>query len=106
MCVPSKIGRIPRKFFSCTADEWKHWILIYSVFALKNILREEHYSCWCTFVSACRLLLQAQLTQDTIEQAHSNLVRFCQQFEDLYSAEKCTPNMHNSMSSERLYVGL
>ena len=30
--VPSKIGIIPRKiasnFFSFTADEWKHWILI------------------------------------------------------------------------------
>ena len=52
MCVPSKIGRIPRKiasnFFSFTADEWKHWILLYSVFALKNILADEHYSCWCT----------------------------------------------------------
>ena len=30
ICVPSKIGRIPRKiasnFFSFTADEWKHWL--------------------------------------------------------------------------------
>ena len=100
MCVPSKIRRIPRKiasnFFSFTADEWKHWILIYSVFALKNILEDEHYSCWCTFVSACRLLLKAQLTQETVEQAHSNLVLFCRQFENLYGAERYTPNMHMS----------
>lgn len=81
---------------SFTADEWKHWILIYSVFALKNILEDEHYSCWCTFVSACRLLLKAQLTQETVEQAHSNLVLFCRQFENLYGAERCTPNMHMS----------
>ena len=98
MCVPSKIGRIPRKiasnFFSFTADEWKHWILIYSVFALKNILADEHYSCWCRFVSACQLLLQARLTKDTIEHAHFHLVGFCTQFEERYGAEKCTPNMH------------
>ena len=98
MCVPSKIGRIPRKiasnFFSFTADEWKHWILLYSVFALKNILADEHYSCWCTFVLACRLLLQTQLTEEMVALAHFHLVKFCREFEELYSAERCTPNMH------------
>ena len=77
-----------------TADEWKHWILIYSVFALKNILANEHYSCWCTFVSACRLLLQARLTKDTIKLAHFQLVGFCTQFEELYGAERCIQNLH------------
>ena len=39
---PSKIGCIPCKvesgFASFTADEWKNWILIYSVFALYKVL--------------------------------------------------------------------
>ena len=60
----------------------------------KKILADEHYSCWCRFVSACQLLLQARLTKDTVELAHSHLVGFCTQFEELYGAERCTPNMH------------
>ena len=41
---PPNIGRIPRKigsgFYAFAADEWKHWILIYSMFALQGILPE------------------------------------------------------------------
>ena len=37
-----QIGRIPRKigsgFASITADEWKHWLMIYSLYALLEIL--------------------------------------------------------------------
>ena len=46
---PTKIGRIPRKigagFVSFTADEWKHWILIYSIFALHGVIPANDYSC-------------------------------------------------------------
>ena len=38
---PTKIGRIPQKigsgFSSFTADEWKHWILIYSQYSLTRL---------------------------------------------------------------------
>ena len=51
---PVKIGRIPRKlesnFSSFTADEWKNWILIYSVYSLYGLVDEPHYSCWCMLV--------------------------------------------------------
>ena len=54
---PSKIGRIPRKiecaFSSFTADEWKNWILIYSIFALYGVIDTEHFHCWCLFVESC-----------------------------------------------------
>ena len=43
---PSMILRIPRKvesgFASFTADEWKNWILIYSVFALYKVIDNAH----------------------------------------------------------------
>ena len=52
---PPNIGRIPRKissgFSSFTADEWKHWILIYSLYALNSTLPIEHYNCW--YISLC-----------------------------------------------------
>ena len=95
---PSKIGRIPRKiesgFTSFTADEWKHWILFYSLFALYGVLPEIHYKCWCIFVDCCRLLCLPLLTETQVNRAHSLLVEFCQTFENLYGAEHCTPNMH------------
>ena len=60
MVLPAKIGRIPRKigfrFSSFTADEWKNWILIYSVYSLHGVLPSADYECWCFIVSACQLL--------------------------------------------------
>ena len=47
--TPTGIGRIPRKlecnFSSFTADEWKNWILIFSVHSLKGVVDEQHYKC-------------------------------------------------------------
>ena len=96
--LSSKIGRIPRKimsnFDSLTADEWKHWTLIFSVYALHGILPDDHYKCWCKFVVACRILLQIKLTESSVNAAHLCLVDFCKQFQELYGAHACTPNMH------------
>ena len=57
---PSKIGCIPRKiesgFAAFTADEWKKFILIYSSFAIKDVVDTQHYNCWCLLVRICELL--------------------------------------------------
>ena len=46
MTVPQDIGRIPGKivcsFSSLTADQWKSWTVVYSLFALKGVLPEDH----------------------------------------------------------------
>lgn len=98
MNPPPNLGWIPRKiessFASFTADEWKHWILVYSLFALHGILPQRHYSSWQYFVEACMLLCQMTITKVEVISAHELLLKFCKTFEDLYGAEKCTPNMH------------
>ena len=95
---PTKIGRIPRKlesnFSSFTADEWKNWILIYSVYSLNGVVNEPHYSCWCLLVDSCNLFCHFIVTKHKIDQAHILLVEFCKLFESLYGSESCTPNMH------------
>lgn len=95
---PPNIGRIPRKiesgFASFTADQWKHWILIYSCFSLNGILPPPHYDCWLHFVGACKLLCQMSITKKDIVSAHNLLVTFCKTYEHLYGIENCTPNMH------------
>ena len=95
---PPKVGRIPRKigsgFASLTADEWKHWVLLYSVYALRGLLPESHYKCWTLFVESCRILTMPIITKVEIERGHSLLVDYCKGFETLHRSEHCTPNMH------------
>lgn len=96
--VPSSLGRIPGKiasgFAGFTADQWKHWILIYSIVALKGILPDANFSCWTKFVHACILACSERLTLDTISQAHHLIVEYCQAFQELYGSQACTINMH------------
>ena len=93
MNPPFKLGRIPRKighgFASFTADEWKYWILMYSLYSLHG-----HYKCWCLFVDACRLLCFPVVAESQINTAHTHLVNYCKTFTCLYGAEYCSPNMH------------
>ena len=96
--VPAHIGRIPHKigsqFSSFTADQWKNWTLIYSIIVLKSILPEQEYRCWCIFVDACHLLCSRAITLDGIMKLDTLLIRFCQEFEHIYGALACTPNLH------------
>ena len=79
------------------ADEWKHWILIYSLYALHELIPDVHYKCWSTFVFACRLLCLPIVTRTQINEAHILLADFCGTFERLYGKEACTPSMHMSL---------
>ena len=95
---PAGIGRIPRKigsaFKAFTADEWKHWTLLYSVYALHKVIPDADYDCWCLFVDACRALCQLTISPQKIEEAHLSIVNYCEKFAELYGKEACTPNMH------------
>jgi len=98
MNPPFKLGRIPRKigsgFASFTADEWKYWILMYSLYSLHGVLPDNHYKCWCLFVDACRLLCLPVVSESQVNAAHTHLVNYCKTFESLYGSEYCSPNMH------------
>ena len=63
MIVPYGIGRIPHKicskFSGLTADQWRNWTNIYSLYALKGILPNEHYSCWALFVDCINAIVTA-----------------------------------------------
>ena len=96
--VPTDVGRIPGKiasgFADFTADQWKHWIIVYSLIALKNRLPDRNYKCWTKFVHACILFCSVRLTPNIIRQAHTHIVEFCQEFQRLYGNAACTINMH------------
>ena len=98
MTVPQDIGCIPGKiscsFSGFTADQWKNWTKVYSLFALKGVLPDQHLGCWHYFVLACKSLGKRVLTVDDIELGDRYLMQFCKAFEQLYGKDLVTPNMH------------
>ena len=50
--APSDIRRIPHKIFSSfssfTADQFKNWVVYFSLIALRGILANEHLECYNT----------------------------------------------------------
>jgi hypothetical protein len=98
MEVPSHIGRLPKKissnFGSYTAEQWKKWTNLYSLFSLKGIIEERHLKCWQSFVLGCRYMCKAVLTEADIIKADGLLLKFCREFQSLYGQKAVTPNMH------------
>ena len=98
--VPSGIGRIPGRissgFSGFSADQWKHWILLYSLVAVKGKIPEVDYNLWAKFVRACSIICSPVLAKDMILDAHQLLVSFCSTFQEIYGATSCTINMHLS----------
>lgn len=94
----SDVGRLPHKIASCfggfTADQWKNWTNLFSIFALHGILPKEHLECWRYLVLASRLLTSRILYVEQIKQADQLLHAFCTTFETLYGEQYVTPNMH------------
>ena len=84
MTVPQDIGRIPGKISGFTADQWKNWTTVYSLFALKGVLPDQHLECWRFFVLACKSLGKRVLTVGDIELGDRYLMEFCKAFEELY----------------------
>lgn len=68
--VPPNIGRIPYKiqsgFASFTADQWKNWVLYFSLISLRDILETEMLECWRHFVLGCRVLCRKSLTTEMV----------------------------------------
>ena len=101
--VPCDIGRLPMTTTSnsgsYTAEKWKNWTLIYSIFCLKGVLPEEHFRCWQTFVLACKYLCQSVISKIDLEIAAGLILKFCKSLETLYGKHVITLNMqlHNHL---------
>lgn len=95
---PADIGRLPFKissgFSGFTAEQWKNWVIFFSLFALKDTLPGRHYNCWHLFVKVCFLLCRRTVTQAQLDEAKGALEEFWMAFKDLYGADSCTMNIH------------
>ena len=98
MVVPSDVGQIPHKivsrFSGFTADQFKNWIILFSIPSLHGILPPNQLECWRTFVLACRILCKRQLSYTDIGLLDALLLRFCCRAEAIWGKPFVTPNMH------------
>ena len=96
--TPPEIGRIPLKisssFAGFTAEQWRNWTLIYSLYSLKGILPPRHYSCWFLFVKATSLLCRRVISIEQLKKGDELLMEFCEAFQKLYGKEHYTVNLH------------
>lgn len=98
MDVPPHLGRLPKNisanYGTLTAEQWKNWTILYSLFALKDIIGDDHFRCWQTFTLACRYICKPILTEADIIKGDGLLLKFCREFQSLYGNKATTPNMH------------
>ena len=97
-CCPSDVGRIPSKiqssFSGFTADQWRSWTVLFSLFCLKGVVPLQDYNCWLLFVKACYLFCRRSITLSELNDADNCIMEFCRKFATLYGKEQCTINMH------------
>lgn len=86
--VSVDIGRLPKvissNYGSYTAEQWKNWTLVYSVYVLKGVLPEHHFKCWQSFVLACKYLCKPIVSNGDITRAHFLLLKFGRECETIY----------------------
>ena len=86
--------KIQNSYGGFTADQWKSFTLLFSIYALWDILPRSDLELWCDFVLGCSCLCSPVITETNAMIAHSYLLKFWQAFESLYGKDKVTPNMH------------
>ena len=97
LASPSEVGRITQSmslYKTMKAVEWQNWVLYFSLFCLKDLIKRQHFNMWQVFVRACYLLINTSISRDEVKQAHDLLILFCKTFQSLLGREHCTPNMH------------
>ena len=96
-CTPSGLGWLPCKvengFANFKAEQWKNWILIYSIVCFKSMLSATQYSMWLVFVQACSLLCSLAITYDGIILSDRLIHEYCL-FQEEFGKELCYPNLH------------
>ena len=96
--VPSGIDKIRIKitsgFSQLTSDQWKNWVIYYSIVTLRDVVSRDVLEVWRLFVLACRTLCVKKISLQNIKLADAFLLQFCRRVERLFGKECITPNMH------------
>ena len=89
-CIPSKISS---SFSGFTAEQWRNWTLIFSLYSLKEILPHSHYNCWHLFVKACYALCGRSISLEELKLGDTLIMEFYCKFQELYGEKYCNINL-------------
>lgn len=93
----SDISRKPRPIFERAdfkANELRSFLLYYLRFSLPDLLRKCYIDHFHLLSSACYLLLKEKISWGEVNLAEERLIRFSNEFEQLYGALNITLNIH------------
>ena len=88
------LGNISSNYGGYTAAQWKNFVLLFSMYALKDVLPEQHLHYWQSFVLACRLLCRPCINKTDLTVADWKLLHFLKEYEKINGVLSITPNMH------------
>lgn len=86
--------KILNSYGGFTADQWKTFTTLFSIYAFYNILPQADLELWRHFVLACSFICSLVISEARALFAHSYLLNFCKGLEQLYGKHRVTPNMH------------
>ena len=101
--LPADMGRIPYKistgdrFSSFTADQWKSFILIYTILLIWDLLVTSDQNILTNFVKAYSLLTCRIININMLSQAHDQLLQVALLIEENYDQKFIIPNIHLSL---------
>ena len=95
------VGKIPRKIVSCfdgfNADEYKNWVLLFSLYSLHGIIPLKDMECLRKFVLARHYLCKKIISKNWVFIRYQLLLQYRKMYESLYGKDRVTPNMHLHM---------
>lgn len=103
--LPGSFDRPPRNIAEKLTSGYKAWEFLtyfygFAPALLKGILPEPYWANFCKLVAAIRLLHQREIENEELEQAHTLLVDFVQEYEAIYYQQRedrlhfCRPSIH------------
>lgn len=76
------------------ANEWRAWLLFYSIPCLQEILAPKYFKHFSLLVSGIYLLLKDSISEEELLFAEECLCQFVDKFQSLYSLSRMTFNVH------------
>ncbi len=96
---PSHFRRSPRPIESTVkfwkANEYRAWLLFYSLPVVQKFLPSEYVHHWSLLVFSMHVLLQSEIDLHILPVAEEALHTFCRLIPELYGLQACTTNMHS-----------
>lgn len=86
--------KILNSYGGFTADQWKSFTTLFSIYVLSSILPEPDLDVWRYFVLACSYICLPVITETKAMLAHSCLLNFCKGFQQLYGKHNIHLHTH------------